>query len=38
MIVLDENVTQLKKEKKVKILPINWAFFTHNLKDFLTYE
>lgn len=38
MIVLDENVEQLKKDKKVKILPINWAFFNNELKDFLTYE
>jgi molybdopterin molybdotransferase len=38
MIVLDENVKQLKKDKKVKVLPINWAFFSHDLKDFLTYE
>ncbi len=38
MIVLDENVEQLKKDKKVKVLPINWAFFTENLKDYLTYE
>lgn len=38
MIVLDEKVEQLKKDKKVKVLPINWAFFTENFKDYLTYE
>lgn len=38
MIVLDEKVEQIKKDKTVKILPINWAFFTDELKDYLTYE
>ena len=38
IIVLDENVELLKKDTKVKILPINWKFFTNEYKDFLTYE
>lgn len=37
MIVLHENVEQLKENQPVKILPINWHFFTHEKKDFLTY-
>jgi len=38
MIILDENVTLLKKDSKIKILPINWKFFTKENKDFITYE
>lgn len=37
-IALDENVNELKENAKVKILPINWKFFTEEKKDFLTYE
>ena len=38
LIVLDENVSLLKKDANVKILPIDWKFFTQNYKDFLSYE
>lgn len=38
MIVLDEKISILKKEDKVKVLPINWKFFTEENKDFYTYE
>ena len=38
MIILDENVQYLKNKQDIKILAINWNFFTQNKKDFLTYE
>jgi len=38
MIILDEKVELLKKDSKIKILPINWKFFRKDNKDFLTYE
>ncbi|MFA7083224.1 MAG: molybdopterin molybdotransferase MoeA [Arcobacteraceae bacterium] len=38
MIVLAEEVNELKKDKKIKILPINWAFFSNISKDYLTHE
>ena len=38
LIVLDENVEYLSKDSTVKILPINWKFFSKEKKDFLTYE
>ncbi|WP_421715935.1 molybdopterin molybdotransferase MoeA [Arcobacter arenosus] len=38
LIVLDENVSNIKKDSPVKILPINWNFFEKTSKDFLTYE
>ncbi|QKJ21756.1 molybdopterin molybdotransferase MoeA [Poseidonibacter lekithochrous] len=38
MIILDENVEKLQKDALVKILPIDWKFFTEKKKDFLTYE
>ena len=38
VIVLDENVSKLQKDSTIKILPINWKFFSKNSKDFLTYE
>lgn len=38
LIVLDEEVSNINKESLVKILPINWKFFTKNQKEFLTYE
>ena len=38
LLALDENVSQIKKDSPVKILPINWKFFTNEKKDFLTYE
>ncbi len=37
MIVLDANIEYLNKNDIVKILPINWKFFTNKQKDFLTY-
>ena len=38
MIVIDEEVQTLKKDDFVKILPINWKFFSTEEKDFLTHE
>ncbi|WP_419770653.1 MAG: molybdopterin molybdotransferase MoeA [Candidatus Marinarcus sp.] len=38
MIVLDENVEHIEENKTVKVLPINWKFFTQENKDFLTHE
>jgi molybdopterin molybdotransferase len=38
MIVINEETQNLNKDCLVKILPINWKFFTTNKKDFLTYE
>ncbi len=37
MIVLDEDIDLLSKDKQVNVLPINWKFFTKDKKDFLTY-
>ncbi|WP_321468932.1 molybdopterin molybdotransferase MoeA [Halarcobacter sp.] len=38
IIVLDENVSLLKKDSPVKVLPISWKFFEKYNKDFLTNE
>tara|TARA_B100001063_G_C16762740_1_gene556853 strand:+ start:689 stop:1912 length:1224 start_codon:yes stop_codon:yes gene_type:complete len=38
MIALNENVDFIKENAKVKVLPINWKFFTEIKKDFLTNE
>lgn len=38
LMILDENVSNLKKDANIKILPINWNFFDKKNKDFLTYE
>ena len=38
LIILDENVEYLAKDSKVKILPINWKFFSKEKKDFLSNE
>ncbi|MAD42344.1 MAG: molybdopterin molybdenumtransferase MoeA [Arcobacter sp.] len=38
LIILDENVSLLEKNSKVKILPINWKFFSKEKKDFLSNE
>lgn len=38
MIIIDENVETLLKDNLVKILPINWKFFSDKKKDILTYE
>lgn len=38
LIILDESVEYLKKDSKVKILPINWKFFSKEKKDFLSNE
>jgi molybdopterin molybdotransferase len=38
LIVLNENVEYLAKNSSVKILPINWKFFSKEKKDFLTNE
>ncbi|MBY0540833.1 MAG: molybdopterin molybdotransferase MoeA [Campylobacterales bacterium] len=38
MIMIDEKVEKLEKDCLIKILPINWKFFSHIKKDFLTHE
>jgi len=38
IIIIDKNVEYLTKDSTVKILPINWKFFSKVKKDFLTYE
>jgi len=34
IIVLNKNLTELKKDDEVKIIPINWKFFIDNITDF----
>ena len=38
MIVVDEELETIEKEKLVKILPINWKFLSTIEKDFYTHE
>ena len=38
MIMIDSEVERLKKDSLIKILPINWKFFSDIKKDFLTHE
>lgn len=38
MIVLNDDISILKKNAQIKVLPINWNFFSENYKDFLTYK
>lgn len=38
IMILDKDVTKIKENSKIKILPINWKFFSNKKKDFLTYE
>jgi molybdopterin molybdotransferase len=38
MIMIDESVEKLEKDSLVKILPINWKFFSDKKKDFFTHE
>ncbi len=38
LIIIDENLESIKKDNFIKILPINWKFFTNEKKDFLIYE
>lgn len=38
MIIIDETVENIKKDCLIKILPINWKFFSDKKKDFITYE
>lgn len=38
MIALSEEISSLKKDSIVKLLPISWKFFRKDYKDFLTYE
>ncbi len=38
MIILNDDVSFIKKDSQIKVLPINWKFFEENSKDFLTYE
>jgi len=35
-LVLDENVEKLKSQQEIKILPINWKFFSKNKKEYIT--
>jgi len=37
-IVFDENIEIIKEDSLVKIIPINWKFFSKEKKDFLTHE
>ena len=38
MICIDNEVEKLEKNSLIKILPINWKFFSDIKKDFLTHE
>lgn len=38
MICIDNEVEKLEKDCLIKILPINWKFFSNIKKDFLTHE
>ncbi|MDD2894729.1 MAG: molybdopterin molybdotransferase MoeA [Aliarcobacter sp.] len=38
MIMIDDEVETLKEDSLIKILPINWKFFSDIKKDFLTHE
>ena len=38
MLVLDENVEKITQGSLVKVLPIDWKFFSREQKDYLTYE
>lgn len=38
MIVVDKDLSKLEKNSKIKILPLNWKFFSKEYKDFITYE
>ncbi len=38
MILVDEKIEKIEKDSYIKILPINWKFFSNIKKDFLTHE
>ena len=38
MILVDEKIEKIEKDSYIKILPINWKFFSDIKKDFLTHE
>ncbi len=38
MICIDNEVEKLEKDSLIKIIPINWKFFSDIKKDFLTHE
>ncbi len=38
LIILDENIEKLNENQDIKILPINWKFFSNTKKDFINYE
>lgn len=38
MIVITDKVENIKKDNFIKILPINWKFFSNTNKDFFTHE
>lgn len=38
MIVITDKVENIKKDDFIKILPINWKFFSNTNKDFFTHE
>jgi len=37
-IVLNEDISKLEENAKVKAIPINWKFFCDEKKDYITYE
>lgn len=37
-VVLNEDISKMKKDAKIKIIPINWKFFCDEKKDYITYE
>lgn len=37
-IVLNEDISKMQKNAKVKVIPINWKFFCNEKKDYITYE
>lgn len=38
VIVFSEEIETIKKDSIVKVMPLNWKFFTNSQKDFLTNE
>lgn len=38
IIMLDSNVNRLESKQEVKVIPIDWQFFTSEPKDIITYE
>lgn len=38
IMILDPNVNKLSAKQEIKIIPMNWDFFSNEPKDILTYE